>query len=81
MDISAQYWKNIVKDMNSLLKSRIDFVPIVKPMHLITRVCGRRKINRIEKMAMIEMCDNIQAAVDCDIRINTVAALAFWKVC
>ena len=30
---------------------------------------------------MIEMCDNIQAAVDSDIRINTIAALAFWKVC
>ena len=27
------------------------------------------------------MCDNIQAAVHSDIRINTVAALAFWKVC
>ena len=39
--------------MNSMLKSRIDFVPIVKPMHLIVRVCGRRKVKREERRAMV----------------------------
>lgn len=31
--------------------------------------------------AMIEMCDNIQNVAQTDIRINTIAALAFWKIC
>ena len=30
---------------------------------------------------MIEMCDRIVKAAELDVRINTIAAIAFWKVC
>jgi len=46
-------WKDLVKEMNAVLKGRIDFVPIVKPKHLIMRVCARRKIRKFEELAMI----------------------------
>ncbi len=78
--MSARTWKDLVKEMNVLLKNRIDFVPIVKPKHLAIRVCARRKIARSETRAMIETCDTIQRLAESDIRINTIAALAFWKV-
>jgi hypothetical protein len=81
LSIKAKVWKDLVKLMNVRLRNRIDFVPMVKPMHLIIRVCGRRRIRRNEERAMIEMCENIQSVVVNDIRINTIAALAFWKVC
>ena len=67
--------------MNSVLKGKIDFVPIVKPKHLIMRVCARRKIRKLEELAMVEMCENISNNATPDTRINTIAALAFWKVC
>jgi hypothetical protein len=50
-------------------------------MHLIIRVCARRKILKPEERAMIEMCDTIQSLVQSDIRINTIAGMAFWKIC
>lgn len=81
LGVTPKVWKDLVKEMNLRLKNRIDFVPIVRPKHLIIRVCARRKINRAEMNAMVEMCDNIQKVATTDIRINTIAALAFWKIC
>ena len=81
LGMSIKTWKDLVKEMNAVLKGRIDFVPIVKPKHLIIRVCARRRIRKAEELAMVEMCDNIATNSAPDIRINTIAALAFWKVC
>ena len=81
LEINAKTWKDLVKEMNTRLKGKMDFIPIVKAMHLIIRVCGRRRIPRAERRAMIEMCENIQNVLESDSRINTVAAMAFWKVC
>lgn len=67
--------------MNQLLKFKIDFVPIVKPKHIIIRVCKRRKIAMEQQKAMIEMCDRIAKDGAIDARNNTIAAIAFWKVC
>ncbi len=44
--MSIKVWKDLVKEMNVVLKGRIDFVPIVKPKHLIIRVCARRRIRK-----------------------------------
>lgn len=30
---------------------------------------------------MIEMCERIVKAAELDVRINTIAAIAFWKIC
>lgn len=67
--------------MNIALKFKIDFVPIMRPKHVIIRVCRRRRIRNDEEKAMIEMCERIVNAGELDVRINTIAAIAFWKVC
>lgn len=35
------------------IKFKIDFVPIMRPKHVIIRVCKRRKIRMQEEKAMI----------------------------
>ena len=45
------------------------------------RVCRKRKIKTAEEKAMIEMSERIYASGEFDIRNNTIAAIAFWKVC
>lgn len=49
--------------------------------HVIMRVCRKRKIRAAEEKAMIEMSERIYASGEFDIRNNTIAAIAFWKVC
>lgn len=79
--LSLKDWKDLIKEMNIVLKFKIDFVPIMKPKHVIIRVCRKRKIKMEEERAMIEMCERIVKAAELDVRINTIAAIAFWKIC
>ena len=81
LSLSLKDWKDLIKEMNILLKFRIDFVPIMRPKHVIIRVCRRRRIRMEEERAMIEMCQRIVSAGELDVRINTIAAIAYWKVC
>lgn len=30
---------------------------------------------------MVQMCERITKSADLDVRMNTVAAIAFWKIC
>lgn len=80
MGLSLKDWKDLIKEMNNILKFKIDFVPIMKPKHVIIRVCRRRKIRHEEEKAMIEMAERIVKAAELDVRINTIAAIAFWKI-
>jgi hypothetical protein len=81
LGLSLRDWKELIKEMNIVLKFKIDFVPVMKPKHVIIRVCRKRKIRHEEERAMVEMCDRIVKAAELDVRINTIAAIAFWKVC
>lgn len=64
-----------------MLKPKLDVVPITQSRHLIIRVCKKRGINNQEIRAMIEMCERVKKDLgDVDVRINTIAAIAFWKV-
>jgi hypothetical protein len=62
LSLSLKDWKELIKEMNILLKFKIDFVPIMRPRHVIIRVCRRRRIRLEEERAMIEMADRIVAA-------------------
>lgn len=81
MGLSLKDWKELIKEMTNVLKFKIDFVPVMKPPHVIIRVCRKRKIRHEEEKAMIEMADRIVNAAELDVRTNTIAAIAFWKVC
>jgi len=71
-----------MKNISSLLKKKISFIPQEEPWHLIIRICKKRKIRKQEENAMIEMCHRIAAAGIKDGCPNkTVAACVFWKIC
>ena len=52
LKISREDWRKIVKEMNSLLAQKIDFIPVEKTWHYTLRVCKKRKVPFEEEKAM-----------------------------
>lgn len=77
---SLPAWKDIVRYLNNNFKQHLAPLPLTEPRHIILRVCRKRKVRPLEERAMIEMCEKIHQSGEFDIRNNTMAAIAFWKV-
>lgn len=81
MKTSREEWRKIVKELNSLLAQKIDFVPIERTWHYTLRVCRKRKISFEEEKAMKDMCERIAKEITGGTRRSTTAACVFWKIC
>lgn len=71
----------MTRDLNSILRNYLEFVPICQPKHIILKICKKRNICIHEQLAMIEMCERIMKYSTIDVRSPTIAAISFWKVC
>jgi hypothetical protein len=77
--IEVRKWQTVVRDLNATLKQVLPDLPVPTAQQLVIRFCRRRKINRAEEEAMVEMCSRL-GSVTLDLRSSTTAAIACWKV-
>ena len=80
LQLSFSDWRRLTDEMYKNFSDQMESLPKLKPKHIIMRVCRRLGVRRDEERAMVEMCERIQANGNFDFRINTIAAMAFWKV-